>query len=185
MQQNKVRIVGGKYRGRKISFHPDVNLRPTTDRVKETLFNWLMPNIIGAKCLDLFAGSGALAIEAISRGAGFALAVENNQRAIEKLQENKQLLNIDNLQILHRDGVDYVGYKSKIIFDIIFLDPPYKNQLLPITLQKIIENNFLSTDGLIYFESDNRDIEQHIPVGLCLVKQKKAGHVNFYLVKFI
>jgi 16S rRNA (guanine966-N2)-methyltransferase len=185
MQKNKVRIISGKYRGRKIAFNPDLSLRPTPDRVKETLFNWLSPKIIGAKCLDLFAGSGALAIEAISRGAELAVAIEKNPIAIKKLQENQAVLGINNLQILHTDGISYVAQKNKISFDIIFLDPPYNNDILVITLNEIIKNNILSFDGLIYFESNQQDIEEKIPTELCIVKQKKAGQVNFYLVQFI
>ena len=125
MLNNQLRIIGGKWRGRKIKF-PDIEgLRPTPDRVRETLFNWLSPVIIGAKCLDLFAGSGALGFEALSRGASKTVFVDSNNLVTQQLQYNQQLFQCSDIEIHKMSAEQYLQTTEKS-FDIIFLDPTLK-----------------------------------------------------------
>jgi len=135
----KIRIIAGKYKGRKLPVLMAEGLRPTTDRVKETVFNWLMPYISQANCLDCFAGSGSLGFEALSRGADQVTLVELNRSAVKQLLDNKALLKADNLTVIHSDALvflkeDFLKPSSASSdskpFDLVFLDPPFRQQLV-------------------------------------------------------
>lgn len=157
MIANEVRIIGGIHKGRKLRF-PDVpDLRPTLGRVRETLFNWLAPYIDGSRCLDLFAGSGALGFEALSRGARHVTLVESNRRALAALRENAARLGCD------ASRAEIVGLPAERVlrrpgeaFDIIFLDPPFAADALDTSVALIHRERRLATGGFIYFELPRR-----------------------------
>lgn len=188
---NQVRIIGGTLRGRKISFPDHFGLRPTPDRVRETLFNWLSPILVGARCLDLFAGSGVLGIEAISRGASSVVCVENNPDIVRSLHENVAKLQINNLQIIQASSLSWLQNNVAIEqigtgrhpFDIVFLDPPYSLGILPSLFSVLSDQNVLTKDAVIYFENNNPIKETELPTSWKMVKEKKAGSVYYYLVK--
>lgn len=124
----KVRVIGGKWRGTKLGVLQADGLRPTTDRVKETLFNWLSKDLVGARCLDLFSGSGALGIEAVSRGALDATLVEHNKSLVQEIESLLERLGAHNIKSIQADGVAWL-IKSGLQFDIVFLDPPFDTDL--------------------------------------------------------
>lgn len=173
-----VRIIGGLYRGKKLGF-PDIDgLRPTPDRVRETLFNWLMADIRGVRCLDAFAGSGALGFEALSRGAAQVVLVEASPLACKALRHNAESLRSPAIQVISADALSYLE-KTTTPFDIIFLDPPFASDFMTRCLQTIEAGLGLKPGGLLYTES---------PMALQLDpeiwterKSKKAGQVYYAL----
>ncbi|WP_374498243.1 16S rRNA (guanine(966)-N(2))-methyltransferase RsmD [Vogesella indigofera] len=174
-QRNKVRIIAGKYRRRLLPF-PDVDgLRPTPDRVRETVFNWLADRVENADCLDLFAGSGAMGFEAASRGARKVVLVEKSRTALQCLRDSKTLLAAAEVQLHSGAAEDYLA-RSAERFDLIFLDPPYALTLLPALLPKV--GRMLKAGGCIYIESDRP--EQF--TGWRVLKEGKAGAVRFALL---
>ncbi len=175
----KVRIIGGFHRSRILNFKDGVNgLRPTSDRVRETLFNWLGQDLSSKYCLDLFAGSGALGFEALSRNAKHVIMVESNKQAIFDLQQNKKILNITNAEIIQQNALSYLTTNSQL-FDVIFLDPPYGSDLLESCLAIISKSNVLASNGIIYIEYQN------IPSfnGYSVVKSNKAGIAHYALLR--
>lgn len=189
----ELRIIAGRFRGRKIVFDDqNTELRPTLDRVRETLFNWLSPYMVGAYCLDLFAGSGVFSCEAVSRGAEYVAAVENNHKTCQDILSNRNKFNIESklFQIINQDVLYFLNqhWQSRK-FDIIFLDPPYKSQdLLFISLKKLIDNNFLQSASKIYFEIDRNEQQVLADINLLGLSAKKfgtAGKVSFYLYEYI
>ena len=175
-----MRVISGKYKGLEIKGHDILGTRPTMDRVKESLFASIQLNVKNSICLDLFAGSGALGIEALSMGAKSCYFVDNNKVAIKTLEENLKRLKIsEEYKVLlsnHTDALE--GFKSKIKFDLIFLDPPYHLNLMNDTLRIIIENDLLNENGLIICEYEEGTIE----CNLKLLKNKKYGskNINIY-----
>lgn len=171
---NRVRIIGGQWRRRLLAF-PDVpGLRPTPDRVRETLFNWLGQTLEGKRCLDLFSGSGGLGFEALSRYAQSAVMVETDRTALAALRENAHMLGAP-AEIVASDALGFLQRDTQV-YDIIFLDPPFHQdwfaRLLPLVISR------LSASGLLYLES-----EQPLPVvdGCVVLKQGKAGMVHYAL----
>ena len=148
---SKVRIIAGRWRGRNIEFPNLQSLRPTPDRVRETLFNWLSPSIVGAKCLDLFAGSGALSFEALSRGAAYAILVDNNARVCKQLKKQAQVLNANNTRIVHREAAEFIA-DNQDSFDIVFVDPPFNSKLAATFADMLLEYPMLSNNAIIYVE---------------------------------
>jgi 16S rRNA (guanine966-N2)-methyltransferase len=179
LKYNHVRIIGGSFRGRKISFPDTLELRPTPDRVKETVFNWLAPYIRDSLCLDLFAGSGALSFEAVSRGALKVTALEYNPVVVAALKAEALHLKTNNLDIIQTDTLQFLKTKPTA-FDIIFVDPPYKaDRLFPcFTLLK--NNGWLKPDALIYYEADHPVPAEQLP-DWEILKEKRAGNVYYYL----
>ncbi|GHD79749.1 16S rRNA (guanine(966)-N(2))-methyltransferase RsmD [Vogesella fluminis] len=174
-QRNRVRIIAGKYRRRLLPF-PDVDgLRPTPDRVRETVFNWLADRIENADCLDLFAGSGAMGFEAASRGARKVVLVEKSRAALQCLRDSKALLAAVEVQLHSGSAEDYLARNSDR-FDLIFLDPPYALTLLPALLPRV--GRMLKAGGCIYMESDRP--EQF--AGWRVLKEGRAGAVRFALL---
>ncbi|KTC96533.1 putative methylase [Legionella geestiana] len=147
-----IRIIGGRFRGRKIPVPDCPGLRPTTDRVRETLFNWLMPRMHEARCLDAFAGSGALGFEALSRGANAVVMLEKDAKAHASLQRVAETLKRPELQIIKTDTCIYLA-EASTAFDIIFLDPPYHAGLLESCLAHIEKNRLLTAEGVLYVEA--------------------------------
>jgi len=173
---NAVRIIGGVWRSRILEFPDAADLRPTPDRVRETLFNWLGPNLAGAACLDLFAGSGALGFEALSRGAASVVMVEKNAAALRALRENATKLGAENVTIVRGDALEFArGARSR--FDVVFVDPPYRLGLQAAALGLV--TRLLAEGGRVYVESD-AVIEPS--GGWAVVKHARAGRVHFHLL---
>ena len=180
---NTLRIISGSHRTRKIQFPDAPGLRPTPDRVRETLFNWLRDSIHGAHCLDLFAGSGALGLEALSRGAAQVDFVENNAQVRTALANSVTALNLENADIHGEDALQWVlkqNVKAKQ-FDIVFLDPPFADKLLPQACALLEQSQLLAPNAKIYIETDAEDAPFELPAGWQLLKSKRAGNVNFSL----
>lgn len=175
----KVRIIAGKWRGRKLDVIDSPGLRPTPDRIRETLFNWLQQEVVGARCLDLFAGTGAIGFEALSRDASQVVMVESDAKIVESLKQHAQTLKSENHSIQLADGLSYL--KQDIApFDIIFLDPPFKQGYIEKCCELIIQESLLNPDGLVYIESEKN---LPLPDGWQIKKQKNAGQVQSMLVE--
>ncbi|MCZ6560142.1 MAG: 16S rRNA (guanine(966)-N(2))-methyltransferase RsmD [Gammaproteobacteria bacterium] len=177
----KYRIIGGRWRGKKIIITDAEGLRPTPDRVRETLFNWLVKPIANAACLDLFAGSGALGIEALSRGASSVVFVEKNRRVASHLGKQLDELAVD-AEVVCADAMDYLQ-KQPRKFDIVFLDPPYQGKLLEPALRALEANGWLGNDAFIYVENPARESLPDFPPGWVLWRESKAGQVGYYLFR--
>jgi len=176
---NRIRIIGGEWRSRQLPFVEVVGLRPTPDRVRETLFNWLQGKVAGARCLDLFAGSGAIAFEALSRGALSVVLVEKHPAAFRQLQENLIQLDANSGtrgEVINADAADYLD-RALGTFDLIFLDPPYRKGLLPIALDKIMSQSLLHLEGRLYLEHEVEESFDWSSWNLRVLKQSKAGQV--------
>lgn len=182
--KNQVRIIGGNWRGRKLSFPDIAGLRPTGDRVRETLFNWLSPYLPGANCLDLFAGCGALGFEALSRGAKAVTFVERDMLAARAIADNCTLLNAENGTLLNADALQWVGQPAQQAFDIVFLDPPFNELLLEPAIIRLTENHYLQPGALVYVETA-RDVVPNLPPDWQLVREKAAGMVCSRLCRHI
>lgn len=156
-----------------------IELRPTPDRVRETLFNWLQTQVPGADCLDLFAGTGALGFEAASRGARSVVLVEQEYDLIKGLMQMKQILQADNVEVAGQEALAWLRHCDRT-FDIIFLDPPFASDLLSESLAHIANRAILRTDGLIYVELGAR---QPVPSAWQIHKQTRAGKVRAALLK--
>lgn len=179
-QQNKLRIIGGGWRGRIITFPDRLSVRPTPNRVRETLFNWLAPVIHQAHCLDLFAGSGALGFEALSRGAATVTWVDNDRLVIEHLEKTMAQLAAENASVLclSLPGVNFPGSKK---FDIVFLDPPFFQNYLPICCQWLEEQKLLAGNAYIYVEMERSLVNLSTPTDWTLRKSQSAGQVAYHL----
>ncbi len=174
---NKVRIIGGELRSRVISFPDADGLRPTPDRVRETLFNWLGQTLYGRICLDLFAGSGALGFEAASRGAERVVMVEMNRTVLRALQDNVKRLGCANVSVQARDGLEF-ALRDAHKYDVIFLDPPFQSDYLPRLLEVLPQR--LNENGVVYAESGAAIA---VPPPWRTVKSGKAGRVYYQLLQ--
>lgn len=188
MANNQVRIIAGNWRGRKIDFHDAEGLRPTSDRVRETLFNWIAPWVQSSRCLDLFAGSGALGLEALSRGAASVCFVDNNKLALQNIQKFLQTTSATKGTTYLQSAQEFIQNKNLNEFDIIFIDPPYaKFELLE--LIPLLEANFEQKNGSpqndchIFYEHSIAINESELLPNWQVVKNKKAGKVFYYLLK--
>ncbi len=182
--RNKLRIISGKWRSRRISFPDLPGLRPTADRIRETLFNWLQDQIPGENCLDLFAGSGACGIEALSRGARSTLFIESHNTAARALLENLNILQADGGSVKQTDALAWlasqqVDFKNQI--GIAFIDPPYALNLEYKAAELLEQSGVLKPAAKIYIESDELLDEERLPGNWTKLKQKKAGAVHYYL----
>ncbi len=172
----QVRIIGGAYRRRLLAFPSRPGLRPTPDRVRETLFNWLGQTLYGRSCLDLFAGSGALGFEALSRGAERVVMVEKNPRVFRALQENIEKLGLSNISPYCQDGLEFASRDAQQ-YDVIFLDPPFRSDYLPKLLEILPQR--LSKNGMVYVESGTAIA---VPPPWQVIKSGKAGQVHYQLL---
>ncbi len=175
-----VRIISGLWRGRKLPVHDAEGLRPTTDRVKETLFNWLAQDIPRAKCLDLFAGSGGLGFEAASRQAEIVTMVELNTNAFNQIKKNIAALKATNLQVHNTDALSYLK-QSGTPHHVVFIDPPFRKGLLNETISLLEKNGWLAEDAMIYVETEKELSLDGIPSHWHLHREKNAGQVSFRL----
>ena len=178
---NQIRIIGGEYRGRKLNFASIEGLRPTGDRVRETLFNWLQPMLPGAVCLDLFAGSGALGLEAASRGAELVVMLEKSPKVAAQIAQNISLLGADGVEIHRCDALQWLTGESRR-FDIVFLDPPFATDLLQESCRLLDQGGWLRPNARIYLEMDKGKELPPLPVNWAPLRHKKAGQVCYYLL---
>ena len=178
---SSLRIIGGHWRSRKISFTEAPGLRPSGERIRETLFNWLAPHINGAKCLDLYAGSGILGLEALSRGAAQCIALDNNHSTTQKLQANSDLLNAE-LTVITTDCTNFLtNQKTDLQFDVVFIDPPFAKDLHNQSCSLLEHNGWLKDGALIYCELPSNDVSFVAPANWRLHKDKIAGGVRYML----
>jgi len=180
MASNEVRIISGLWKGRKLRFSAAKDLRPSLGRVRETLFNWLVADIEGAHCLDLFAGSGALGFEALSRGAASAVLVEKDRRVAQSLRENCQLLAADNASVVNAPAERFLRQPPAEPWDIVFFDPPFSDPEPLKLLKTLQQEGYLTDGGLIYIEQPRH---RPLPDGMRLLKQAKAGDCHFALLR--
>ncbi|MGD8828946.1 MAG: 16S rRNA (guanine(966)-N(2))-methyltransferase RsmD, partial [Gammaproteobacteria bacterium] len=169
-----------RHRGRRLPF-PDVpGIRPSPDRVRETLFNWLAPVIVGARCLDLFAGSGALGLEALSRGAESVVFVDRERRAVQAIREHLAVLGVEGSEAVERDVRAWLTGPGEP-FDIVFADPPYAGDLLPAVTEALEAGGWLAPGAQIYLEARAGRPPGPLPAGWQLARSKKAGQVGYHL----
>ena len=181
-KNNQVRIIGGEWRSRRISFPDHEGLRPSADRVRETLFNWLGQDLSGSHCLDLFAGSGVLGFEALSRGAASVVMVEKSRRVCDGLRRNAALLAAKNLQLHCTDALEFAtaaAADARARFDLVFLDPPFRSDLLARVLPKVAA--LLRPGAQAYVESA---IAFEHADGWRVKKNGRAGQVHYTLVTY-
>ena len=177
-----IRIIGGKWRGRKLAVLDKQGLRPTTDRVKETLYNWLMPVIYDSECLDCFSGSGSLGFEAASRGAKSVILLEKDKQVAQLLNKNKQFIACDAIEIHHTNTLIWLNQPAQKQFDIVFIDPPFHQSLVAQTVNQLENNNWLKSSAHIYIETEkDHELMSYIPTNWQLHREKTVGQVHSYL----
>ncbi|WP_019616423.1 16S rRNA (guanine(966)-N(2))-methyltransferase RsmD [Psychromonas ossibalaenae] len=176
-----IRIISGKWRGKKLPVKDKEGLRPTTDRTKETLFNWLMHDIRDAQCLDCFSGSGSLAFEALSRYAANTTLLERDKQVALQLRNNLHTLKVDNAVIIETDSISYLQQAAKQQFDIVFIDPPFNKDLVQPCCQALEVNNYLTEQALIYIEMEIQQSALELPDSWKLLKEKSTGQVSYRL----
>ncbi|WP_087020523.1 16S rRNA (guanine(966)-N(2))-methyltransferase RsmD [Thaumasiovibrio subtropicus] len=175
-----VRIISGKWRGRKLPVHDSEGLRPTTDRVKETLFNWLAADLHDARCLDLFSGSGSLGIEALSRFAAHVDLIELDKTASNQLKSNIDSLQDTSAQVHNTNALQYLDGPATP-YDIVFIDPPFRQNLLPDCIEKLEQNGWLSPHAMIYIEAEKELGTPTVPAHWRLHREKHAGQLSYRL----
>lgn len=176
----QIRIIGGQWRGRKLPVPDSPGLRPTTDRVRETLFNWLAPSMVDARCLDCFAGSGALGLEALSRYAASATLLEMDRSVSQQLQQNLTSLKATHAKVVNTNALAYLAQAGSP-HDVVFVDPPFRKGLLEETLTLLENNGWLADDALIYVESEVENGLPPVPAHWDLHREKVAGQVAYRL----
>jgi 16S rRNA (guanine966-N2)-methyltransferase len=189
--RNSVRIIGGSWRGRRVSFPDLPGLRPTPDRVRETLYNWLQHSIVGTRCLDLFAGSGALGLEALSRGAAGVVFVEQAQAAARGLvAELARLGGTPKARVVEmgasrflRTAAASAGLLPGGPFDIVFMDPPFGQEALADYIPLLDLGGWVKSGGLVYLESEKSAGAPVVPAHWELLKSKSAGEVGYHLAR--
>ena len=185
-KKGELRIIGGKWKGKKIYFDLSNELRPTPDRAKEVLFNWLGQDLSGASCLDLFSGTGALGLEALSRGAKKVTFVEKNKEYLERIIKIiKEKEEENNVNFFCDECLSWIkNYNFPKKFDLVFVDPPFKKNLIHKLLEDIIDKEILSERGRIYFEFE-KELDLKIPKPLNLLKIKNMGGKSYVLAEII
>lgn len=181
-QPNTLRIIGGLWRGRKVEFPSIAAIRPTPDRVRETLFNWLQHDITGAHCLDLFAGSGALGLEALSRGAAHVVFMDSEAAVKRHLLQTLQRLGAKNADVHVGNALQFAG-KPQTLFDIVFLDPPYGENLLTQAAMRLEHEALLAPRAHIYLECSADQPLPSLPATWQIIKSKSAGQVGYHLAR--
>lgn len=176
-----IRIIGGSLRGSKLAVADSDGLRPTPDRVRETLFNWLQPVIHGARCLDLFAGSGASGIEALSRGAGSVCFVERERRIADAVRSNLARLKVAG-EVVCRDALALLREPPEKPFDIVFLDPPFALDLLPQAAELLESQHWLASNAWLYIEQP-AERQPRLPANWQLHRQARAGALHYALYR--
>ena len=184
--QQKLRIIGGKWRSRIIPFPSAQGLRPTGDRIRETVFNWLAPTIEGARCLDLFAGSGALCFESLSRGAAHCTALELQGAAVRLLRDNASALEAFDLTVVQTDSLHYL--ENNVVehrYDLVFIDPPFDMPLLSSACALLSSGKWLAVNAKIYCELSAKDNSFAPPPNWQLLREKISGGVRYCLFSYV
>lgn len=176
----QIRIIGGLWRGRKLPVPDSAGLRPTTDRVRETLFNWLAPDIQGARCLDCFAGSGALGLEALSRHAASATLLELERPIAQQLEKNLATLGATTGQVINTNTLQYLAQQGQP-YNLVFIDPPFRKGLLEQTINLLESGGWLAPDAMIYVENEVENGMPPTPSSWQLHREKIAGQVAYRL----
>jgi 16S rRNA (guanine966-N2)-methyltransferase len=179
----RLRIVAGKWRSRLLDIADVPGLRPTSERIRETLFNWLAPTIQGARCLDLFAGTGALGLEALSRGARQVTFVEKSAVAARVLRANAEMLDADGAGVLQADAFEFLDSATGEAYDVVFLDPPFATDMLGDLCRLLDEAAVLAGGSLVYLEDDGARPQIEFPPDWSLLKSKTAGNVRYSLAQ--
>lgn len=179
-----MRIIAGQWRSRKLPIHDLDGLRPTTDRVRETLFNWLANDIAHARVLDCFGGSGALALESLSRYASFAKIIELQRTAVMQLKVNLNTLKCDNAEVINADTLVVLQNGCDQAFDVVFIDPPFRKGLAEKTIQLLDSKGWLNDGALIYVEIESELTQMAIPATWQQLKDKTAGQVSYRLYQY-
>lgn len=182
MPRSELRIIGGRWRGRWVSFHALPGVRPTPDRVRETLFNWLQPVLPGSHCLDLFCGSGALTIEALSRGAARVVALDTSSAVLREVERNLSRLGADAVQLVQADAREWLRTRPGGPWNIVFLDPPFGQGLLAPCLSLLAAPGVLVATARVYVESAATEELPQLPEGWTLHREKTAGQVSYRLL---
>ncbi len=184
-KKNQLRIIGGQWRGRKLNIADVSGLRPTGDRIRETLFNWLMPDISDSNCLDLFSGSGALGFESLSRGARSTILIEKNKHAAKQLELHSQTLNAEGAAIVNQDALLWLASSTlpKHSIHIAFIDPPFKEGLWHKTINALDNSELLAAAALIYIESPKQET-LNINASWTLLREKISGDVSYRLYRY-
>ncbi len=182
-RQGQLRIVAGNWRSRLLQIADVPGLRPTAERIRETLFNWLSPRIHGARCLDLCAGTGALGIEAMSRGASSVVFVEKSSVATTTLKANIASLSATGAEVLNIDAQKYLAGPNVEAFDIVFIDPPFAGDLQHELCRLLAEQQWLADDARVYVEMDRDQPELRLPESWQELKNKTAGNVRYVLAR--
>jgi len=180
-QPGQLRIVAGNWRSRLLQIADVPGLRPTSARIRETLFNWLGPGIHGTQCLDLCAGTGALGLEALSRGAARSVFVEQSSVAVTALRGNIAALGADAAEVLNVDALNYLEQAVPIPFDIVFVDPPFAAELHSDLCRLLTERGWLATNALVYVEMDKGQNDVLLPQSWQILKDKTAGNIRYML----
>ena len=180
--KGEIRIIAGQWRGRKLPVLDKEGLRPTTDRIKETVFNWLMPYILDSRCLDCFAGSGSLGIEALSRQAKYVQFFELDKQVAKQLEANLIRLQTQSGKVQQGDSLQYLKEGNQDApYELVFLDPPFNKALLQPAIQQLEDGNWIAQNSLIYIEKERSLDELELPPHWELLKHKQAGEVSFSL----
>lgn len=181
-QLGSIRIISGQWRGRRLPVLESDGLRPTTDRVKETLFNWLAPHLAHSRCLDLFAGSGGLGFEAASRYADQVTLCELNKPAFQQLEKNRALLRAENIALKNTDSLAMLKAQGSA-YDIVFIDPPFRKEMLDQCVALLESNGWLAENALIYVETEKELSHFTPPTHWTALREKVAGQVKYQLFK--
>jgi len=181
-QPGRLRIVAGNWRSRLLEIEDAPGLRPTSERIRETLFNWLAPRLATASCLDLFAGSGALGLEALSRGAASCVFVENSARVVAALRKNIATLDAGGADVHEIDAIEYLNAIDTVEFDIVFLDPPFATDMHADLCRLLVERSLLAEGARIYIEEGRSTPATVLPEGWQILRTKNAGNVRYSLV---
>ena len=180
-KSGRLRIVAGNWRSRLLEIAEVEGLRPTSERIRETVFNWLAPTLPGARCLDLYAGTGALGLEALSRGAAEAVFVERSPVAARQLQKNIDLLHASGATVVTLGALEYLQRDAPGAFDVVFLDPPFAADLLEETCRLLADRGLLAGGARVYLEQDRSKPEPRLPDHWTIKKNKTAGNVHYML----
>jgi len=180
--RNRFRVIGGEWRGRRLAFPNVPGLRPTADSVRETLFNWLQGRVEGARCLDLFAGSGALGLEALSRGASTVTFVERSRPAAMGLRESLQALAAGNRAEVVQGDATTLLRRPAVAYDLVFLDPPFQSDIIGRCCRLLAERQWLAPGALVYAEVDRHQGLPVLPDGWAVIREGRAGRVGFHLI---
>lgn len=178
-----LRIIGGQWRGRKLEFMAVDGLRPTPDRVRETLFNWIQPYLIGARCLDLFSGSGAIGLEALSRDAESVTFIDLHAITTRQLQSNLQRLKANNAEVIQADVLQWLEARQTDMeprYDIVFMDPPFRKDMAARCCALLESRNLLADNAIIYVETES-DLIPEVPANWHEHRSKTAGQVSYRL----